>query len=68
MLSRGEDIIPLIGARTRERLDEALGAAEITLTAPELEELARAVPAEAVAGARYPEQALPDLDNERARH
>src|SRR5262249_46383959 len=49
VLSRGEDIIPLIGARTRERLDEALGAAEITLTAPELEELARAVPAEAVA-------------------
>jgi len=67
VLSRGEDIIPLIGARTRERLDEALGAAEITLTGPDLDELARAVPAEAVAGARYPEHSLPDLDSERAR-
>jgi aryl-alcohol dehydrogenase-like predicted oxidoreductase len=67
VLSRGEDIIPLIGARTRERLDEALGAAEITLTGPDLDELARAVPAEAVAGARYPEHSLPDLDTERAR-
>ena len=67
VLSRGEDIIPLIGARTRQRLDEALGAAEITLTAPDLDELARAVPAEAVAGARYPEHSLPDLDSERAR-
>ena len=66
-LSRGEDIIPLIGARTRERLDEALGAAEITLTGPDLDELARALPAEAVAGARYPEHSLPDLDSERAR-
>ena len=67
VLSRGEDIIPLIGARTRERLDEALGAAEITLTGPDLDELARALPAEAVAGARYPEHSLPDLDTERAR-
>jgi aryl-alcohol dehydrogenase-like predicted oxidoreductase len=67
VLSRGEDIIPLIGARTRQRLDEALGAAEITLTGPDLDELARAVPAEAVAGARYPENSLPDLDSDRAR-
>ena len=67
VLSRGEDIVPLIGARTRERLDEALGAAEITLTGPDLDELARALPAEAVAGARYPEHSLPDLDSERAR-
>ena len=67
VLSRGEDIVPLIGARTRERLDEALGAAEITLTGTDLDELARAVPAEAVAGARYPEHSLPDLDSERAR-
>jgi aryl-alcohol dehydrogenase-like predicted oxidoreductase len=66
VLSRGKDIIPLIGARTRERLDEALGAAEITLTAPELEELAGALPADAVAGMRYPEHSLPDLDRERA--
>ena len=67
VLSRGDDIAPLIGARTRERLDEALGAAEVTLTAPDLEEIARAVPAEAVAGERYPAPAMRDLDSERAR-
>jgi aryl-alcohol dehydrogenase-like predicted oxidoreductase len=62
VLAQGTEIVPLVGARTRERLDESLGALEITLTAPDLEELARAVPAEAVAGARYPEHSLPDLD------
>lgn len=67
VLSRGDDIIPLIGARTRERLDEALGAAEVTLTAADLDELARAIPTEAVAGARYPEHALPELDGDPAR-
>ncbi len=64
VLSRGEDIVPLIGARTRERLAEALGALEVTLTAPDLEEIARAVPHGSVAGARYPEQAMADLDSE----
>ncbi|HZJ55360.1 MAG TPA: aldo/keto reductase [Myxococcaceae bacterium] len=67
VLSRGEDIVPLVGARTRERLGEALGAAEVTLTARELEEIARAVPPDAVAGERYPEPAMADLDSERAR-
>ena len=67
VLSRGEDIVPLIGARTRERLDEALGALEVTLTAPDLEEIARAVPPEAVAGTRYPEPAMADLDSELGR-
>ena len=68
VLSRGEDIVPLIGARTRERLDEALGAAEITLAAPDLEEIARAIPAERVAGERYPAHSLRDLDSEQVRH
>lgn len=65
VLSRGEDIVPLVGARTRQRLDEALGATEVTLTAPDLEEIAHAIPTEAVAGGRYPEPAMADLDSER---
>ena len=67
VLSRGEDIVPLIGARTRERLNEALGAADLTLTPVELEEIARAVPGEAVAGTRYPEAAMAELDSEGGR-
>jgi aryl-alcohol dehydrogenase-like predicted oxidoreductase len=52
-LSRGEDIVPLIGARTRMQLQDALGAVEISLTAEDLERIETAVPTSAVAGTRY---------------
>jgi aryl-alcohol dehydrogenase-like predicted oxidoreductase len=65
VLSRGEDIIPLIGARTRERLQEALGALEIDVTGHDLEQIERAIPADAAAGERYPEQQMAHLDSER---
>jgi aryl-alcohol dehydrogenase-like predicted oxidoreductase len=51
--SRGEDIIPLIGARTRTQLRESLAALDLTLSAEELRRIEEAVPAEAVAGTRY---------------
>jgi aryl-alcohol dehydrogenase-like predicted oxidoreductase len=54
VLSRGADIVPLIGARTRERLDESLGALDVTLDAAELRAIEEAVPADAAAGDRYP--------------
>jgi aryl-alcohol dehydrogenase-like predicted oxidoreductase len=50
-LSRGEDIVPLIGARRRERLTEALGALDLQL---DLDRIEAAVPAGAAAGDRYP--------------
>ncbi len=53
VLARGLDIIPLAGARRRDRLREALGALEILLTAEDLARIERAVPAGAVAGERY---------------
>jgi aryl-alcohol dehydrogenase-like predicted oxidoreductase len=65
VLSRGEDIVPLVGARTRERLSEALGALEVELTDEDLTRIEQAVPAGAAAGARYPEAAMADLDSER---
>jgi aryl-alcohol dehydrogenase-like predicted oxidoreductase len=65
VLSRGEDIVPLVGARTRERLQEALGALEVKLDADDLAALERAVPPEAVAGERYPEGQMAVLDSER---
>ncbi|GAA3921329.1 aldo/keto reductase [Amorphoplanes auranticolor] len=52
--AQGTDIVPLVGARTRNRLAEALPAAELTLTADDLAEIARAVPAGAARGDRYP--------------
>jgi aryl-alcohol dehydrogenase-like predicted oxidoreductase len=65
VLSRGEDVVPLVGARRRERLQEALGALELSLTAGDLEAIEAAVPAGSAAGARYPEAQVAHMDSER---
>ncbi len=64
VLARGEDIIALVGARTRERLQEALAAAGLELSASEQAELERAIPPDAAAGDRYPAQQMAVLDSE----
>ncbi len=64
-LSRGEDIVPVIGARTRDRLDEALGALELDLTTDDVAAIERAVPPDAAAGDRYNAQQMAVLDSER---
>jgi aryl-alcohol dehydrogenase-like predicted oxidoreductase len=64
--SRGDDIIPLIGTKRRDRLAEALHALEdLTLSADELAAIEAAVPAEAVAGDRYEAAQVAMLDSER---
>jgi len=65
VLSRGMDILPLIGARTRAQLCEALGALKIALGPEDLARIARAVPADEVAGARYGPAQMAMLDSER---
>ncbi|MCW2951778.1 MAG: aldo/keto reductase [Conexibacter sp.] len=65
VLSRGEEIVPLVGARRRERLSEALGALDVELTDEDLTRIEQAVPAGAAAGARYPDAAMAALDSER---
>ncbi|GAA3235128.1 hypothetical protein GCM10020256_52770 [Streptomyces thermocoprophilus] len=65
VLSRGDDIVPLIGARTRARLTESLGALDITLDQADLDAIEAAVPAEAVAGERYAPAQMAMLDSER---
>jgi len=67
VLSRGSDIIPLIGARRRDRLTEALGALELSLSEQELALIERAVPPDAVAGDRYATHMMATLDSERGR-
>jgi aryl-alcohol dehydrogenase-like predicted oxidoreductase len=66
VLSRGSDIIPLIGTKRRSRLAEALGALDLTLTASELAAIEEAVPAGEVAGDRYDSHGMATLDSERA--
>ncbi|MBV9989897.1 MAG: aldo/keto reductase [Alphaproteobacteria bacterium] len=65
VLSRGEDIVPLIGARRRERLSEALGALEVTLSPQDLAAIETAVPGDAIKGERYPAAQMEHLDSER---
>jgi aryl-alcohol dehydrogenase-like predicted oxidoreductase len=63
--SRGDDIIPLIGTKRRNRLAEALQALDMTLSADDLAAIEAAVPAEAVAGSRYDASQMAMLDSER---
>ena len=63
--SRGEDIIPLIGTKRRDRLAEALKALDLTLSADDLAAVEAAVPAGAVAGDRYAPAQMATLDAER---
>jgi aryl-alcohol dehydrogenase-like predicted oxidoreductase len=64
-LARGTDVIPLVGARRRDRLAESLAALSLALTPAELAAIDEAVPAAAVAGERYDEHGMRMLDSER---
>jgi aryl-alcohol dehydrogenase-like predicted oxidoreductase len=64
-LSRGEDVVPLLGARRRDRLEEALGALDLELGGEDLLAIERAVPAGAAAGERYHAEQMAVLDSER---
>jgi len=63
--SRGDDIIPLIGTKRRDRLAEALQALDLTLSTDDLTATEAAVPATAVAGDRYDAAQVAALDSER---
>jgi aryl-alcohol dehydrogenase-like predicted oxidoreductase len=65
--AQGEDIVPLIGARRRDRLAEALGALDVKLSADDLAKLAKALPPGVAAGERYPAAALAHMDSEKKR-
>ncbi|MBC3842046.1 aldo/keto reductase [Streptacidiphilus sp. 4-A2] len=65
VLAQGEDIVPLVGARRRERLAEALGALDVKLEAADLAAVEAAVPAGAVAGDRYIAAQMAHLDSEK---
>ena len=65
VLSRGDDIVPLVGARRRSQLEDALGALELELLPQDLAELEKAIPPDAVAGTRYDDDQMRWLDSER---
>jgi aryl-alcohol dehydrogenase-like predicted oxidoreductase len=65
VLAKAPHVIPVIGARTRSQLADSLGALRLRLTAGEIAQLEEAVPASAVAGTRYDERQMRNLDSER---
>ncbi|MGZ8637055.1 MAG: aldo/keto reductase [Actinomycetota bacterium] len=65
VLSRGDDVVPLVGARRRNQLAEALGATELRLTADDLAAIEDAIPPGAAAGDRYHAPQMATLDSEQ---
>jgi aryl-alcohol dehydrogenase-like predicted oxidoreductase len=63
--AKGASIVPTIGARKREQLTDALAALDIALSKEEVAALEAAVPASGIAGTRYAEQQMKQLDSER---
>jgi len=62
--AQGLDIVPLVGARRRDRLQEALGAADLMLRPEDLARLEAIVPPNAAAGERYNASQMAHLDSE----
>ena len=58
ILRQGEDIAPIPGTTKIGRLEENLGAVDVTLTAEDLSRIAAAVPETAVEGERYTKAGL----------
>jgi aryl-alcohol dehydrogenase-like predicted oxidoreductase len=65
VLARGQDIVPLVGARRRDRLDEALRALRLKLSADDVAAIERVVPPGSARGERYAPAHMASLDSER---
>ena len=60
LLAQGEDIVPIPGTKKRSRLEENLGAIDVTLSANDLSRLDELAPAGVAAGDRYASMATID--------
>jgi aryl-alcohol dehydrogenase-like predicted oxidoreductase len=58
VLSRGGDVVPIFGTKSRDRLQENLDAADLVLARTDLDELEAVFPPGAAAGERYPAEGL----------
>jgi aryl-alcohol dehydrogenase-like predicted oxidoreductase len=65
VLSRGENIVPLIGARKRTQLAESLAALQVELSPEEVIRIEEAVSPSAIAGTRYGADQMRMLDSEK---
>lgn len=58
LLAKGEDIVPIPGTRSAQRLEENVGSAAVELTAGDLQRITQILPYGA-AGGRYPAEIMP---------
>jgi aryl-alcohol dehydrogenase-like predicted oxidoreductase len=65
VLAKGDNLIPLMGSRTRAQLNEALAALEVKLSSEDLARIEEAIPASSVAGTRYDPAQMKQLDSEK---
>jgi aryl-alcohol dehydrogenase-like predicted oxidoreductase len=66
VLSRGENIIPVMGARTRIQLNDSLSALDVKLSGEDFKTVEDSIAASEVAGTRYGEPQMKQLDSEIA--
>jgi aryl-alcohol dehydrogenase-like predicted oxidoreductase len=66
VMAKRENIVPVIGARTRTQLRESLDALRVQLSATEMARIEMVIPTSAVAGTRYDERQMKMLDSERS--
>jgi aryl-alcohol dehydrogenase-like predicted oxidoreductase len=66
--AQGEDIVPVIGARRRDRLAESLGAPDVKLSQEDLSAIEKAIPKGAASGTRYAAAQMAHLDSEAGTH
>ena len=62
LLAKGDDIVPIPGTKRRRYLEENVAAADVELSAAEVERLDAALPPETVAGPRYNERMMVFID------
>ena len=65
VLARGNDIVPIPGARTRKQLDEAMGALTVHLSADDIAQIDAVNNEHQIAGTRYDARQMKTLDSER---
>jgi aryl-alcohol dehydrogenase-like predicted oxidoreductase len=63
VFAKGDDIVPIPGTKSPQRLQENAAAADVTLSAEDVEQLDNAISRDAVRGSRYPEQMMSLLNN-----